>query len=133
MLQKAIPLLRSFDEAKAKAFYLDFLGFELDWEHRFEPGLPLYCQVSLDGVALHLTEHHGDCTPGATVFLVHAALADYHAAIAARGYAFNRPAVEPAPWGGEVMEATDPFANRLRFWQPPQAAPDLRGEARDVT
>ncbi len=31
-----IPILRIFDEAKAEEFYLDFLGFKLDWEHRFE-------------------------------------------------------------------------------------------------
>ena len=39
------PILRSFDEARAKAFYLDFLGFELVFEHRFKPGLPLYFGV----------------------------------------------------------------------------------------
>jgi uncharacterized glyoxalase superfamily protein PhnB len=38
-----IPFLRMFDEAEAKAFYLDCLGFEIDWEHRFEdsPSSPL--------------------------------------------------------------------------------------------
>jgi len=43
--QQTIPILRSFDEAKAREFYLGFLGFKVDWEHRFEPGLPLYMQV----------------------------------------------------------------------------------------
>ena len=32
----AIPVLRIFDETKAREFYIDFLGFSLDWEHRFE-------------------------------------------------------------------------------------------------
>jgi len=32
----AIPLLRIFSETKAKEFYIDFLGFSVDWEHRFE-------------------------------------------------------------------------------------------------
>lgn len=41
-MSPAIPLIRIFSEAKAKEFYVDFLGFSLDWEHRFEPGLPLY-------------------------------------------------------------------------------------------
>ena len=36
-----IPILRLFDEAVARAFYIDFLGFAVDWEHRFKPGLPL--------------------------------------------------------------------------------------------
>ena len=35
---KATPILRIFDEAKAKEFYVAFLGFKVDWEHRFEPG-----------------------------------------------------------------------------------------------
>jgi hypothetical protein len=43
---KTTPILRIFDERKAKEFYLDFLGFTLDWEHRFESDLPLYMQVS---------------------------------------------------------------------------------------
>ena len=33
-----IPILRSFDEATAKEFYVEFLGFKIDFEHRFEPG-----------------------------------------------------------------------------------------------
>jgi hypothetical protein len=43
---KTTPILRIFDEAKAKEFYIDFLGFKVDWEHRFEAGLPLYMQIS---------------------------------------------------------------------------------------
>lgn len=42
-----IPILRFFDKAVARAFYIDFLGFAVDWEHRFEPGLPLYLQIRL--------------------------------------------------------------------------------------
>ena len=61
-LDDAIPILRIFDEAKAREFYVDFLGFTIDWEHRFEPGLPLYMQVSKDDCILHLSEHHGDGT-----------------------------------------------------------------------
>ena len=61
------PILRIFDEAKAREFYVDFLGFDIDWEHRFEPGRPLYMQVSRDECVLHLSEHHGDCSPGAAM------------------------------------------------------------------
>ncbi|MET0542634.1 MAG: glyoxalase superfamily protein, partial [Variovorax sp.] len=45
----AVPILRIFDEAKAREFYVGFLGYKVDWEHRFEPGLPLYSQVSRGG------------------------------------------------------------------------------------
>ena len=49
-LGKTIPILRIFDEAKAREFYLEFLGFAVDWEHRFTPDLPLYMQVFAGGV-----------------------------------------------------------------------------------
>ena len=32
----SIPVLRMSEEAAAKAFYVNFLGFEIEWEHRFE-------------------------------------------------------------------------------------------------
>lgn len=35
ILSTTIPILRIFDEAKAKEFYVAFLGFSVDWEHRF--------------------------------------------------------------------------------------------------
>lgn len=75
-LAPAIPVLRIFSIDKAKEFYLDFLGFSLDWEHRFSPDLPLYMQIHRDGLILHLSEHHGDACPGSTVF---ARLDDLHA------------------------------------------------------
>ena len=65
-LQPAVPILRIFSVDRAKEFYLDFLGFTLDWEHRFESDLPLYAQVSRSGLTLHLSEHHGDGSPGST-------------------------------------------------------------------
>ena len=62
-----IPILRSFDEATAKAFYIGFLGFTVDWEHRFAPDLPLYFQVSMQCCILHISEHFGDASPGSHV------------------------------------------------------------------
>jgi hypothetical protein len=51
---RCIPILRFYDEAKTKEFYLSFLGFKLDWEHRFESNLPLYMQVSHGNCLVHL-------------------------------------------------------------------------------
>jgi hypothetical protein len=108
------PILRIFDEAKAREFYLDWLGFAVDWEHRFAPGMPLYLQVSRAGLVLHLSMHHGDASPGATVFVRMRRIRAFHAEIMARPYAHNRPGLESAPWGLQV-EVTDPFMNRIRF------------------
>jgi uncharacterized glyoxalase superfamily protein PhnB len=109
------PILRIFDEAKAREFYVDFLGFGVDWEHRFEPGLPLYMQVSRDGCALHLTGHHGDCCPGAAVRVATTDLDAFHAELLAKGYKHARPGVEATPWGSREMSVHDPFGNRLRL------------------
>jgi len=110
-----IPLLRIFDVGKARDFYLGFLGFQVDWEHRFHPGAPLYMQVSRGKCVLHLTEHHGDCCPGATVFVRVKGLEQFHAEVTARDYAYMRPGIELAPWNAKLMTVTDPFGNRLRF------------------
>jgi hypothetical protein len=63
-LGAATPILRIFDVAKAREFYVDYLGYAIDWEHRFERALPLYMQISRDDSTLHLSEHHGDGSPG---------------------------------------------------------------------
>lgn len=113
--KQIIPILRSFDETRAKEFYLGYLGFTLDWEHRFEPGMPLYFQVSRAGLVLHLSEHHGDATPGSAVYVSMTGLQDLHAELAAKGYANLRPGICRTPWGGREMELLDPFGNTLRL------------------
>lgn len=110
----AIPVLRFFDERKAREFYVDFLGFAIDWEHRFADGMPLYLQLSLGGLTLHLSEHHGDGTPGTVVFLPMAGIHTWQAQLAKQEYGYAHPTVETVPWG-EQMEIADPFGNRLRF------------------
>jgi Glyoxalase superfamily protein len=61
--QQVIPILRIFDVAKADDFYLGFLGFSIDLDHRFHEGAPLYRQISRGALVLHLSEHHGDGSP----------------------------------------------------------------------
>jgi hypothetical protein len=54
-LRQAIPILRIFSVEKAKEFYVDFLGFTWDWEHRFGENFPLYAQVSRSGISASTT------------------------------------------------------------------------------
>ena len=115
VVRETVPVLRIFDVAKAKDFYVGFLGFAVDWEHRFDPAAPVYLQVSRGGCVLHLSEHHGDCCPGSTVFLRVAGLDAYHAEITAKGYGYARPGIERTFHNSRGMEVTDPFGNRLRF------------------
>ena len=64
-----MPTLRMTDYAKSKAFYIDGLGFKIDWEHRFKAHLPAFVHVSRDGLAFFLTEHAGDCPVGGLIHL----------------------------------------------------------------
>lgn len=114
-VQQTIPTLRIFNVEKAKEFYVDFLGFNVDWEHRFEEVAPVYMQVSRGGLTLHLSEHHGDACPGSTVFVRVGGLRDYHREISAKGYGYLRPGVQATFHDSIQMEVIDPFGNRIRF------------------
>ncbi|RJE82035.1 glyoxalase superfamily protein [Paracoccus onubensis] len=110
------PILRIFDETKAREFYCDFLGFQVTFEHRFSEGMPLYLGLERAGLSLHLSEHHGDASPGANVFVSTANIREFHRELAEKRYAYNRPGLEDLPWGLQ-MQVTDPFGNRIRFCQ----------------
>ena len=113
-----VPLLRMFDIPATRAFYTDYLGFGVDFEHRFEPELPLYMQVSRGACRLHLTQHHGDCCPGSAVRIDCDDVLGLHAELAGRTYNFLRPGVQTPSWGGGTeLTLIDPSGNRLVFVQ----------------
>jgi catechol 2,3-dioxygenase-like lactoylglutathione lyase family enzyme len=114
-LRRAVPILRMFSVEKAREFYLDFLGFKIDWEHRFEEGLPLYMQVSRGGLTLHLSEHHGDGSPGASVLVEMRGLDAFHREITDRQYRYARPGIVDAPWNARYVRVIDPCGNTLTF------------------
>lgn len=111
----AVPVLRIHDETLARAFYLDYLGFDVEWEHRFEPGMPLYVRVRRDKTLLDLSEHHGDGTPGTVVWIRIDSAAAFHADISDRPRPRLRPGINHHAPGGPTVEVTDPFGNSLRF------------------
>lgn len=121
---QTIPIIRIFDEARAKAFYLDFLGMNLDWEHRFEADSPVYMQVSRGNLVFHLSEHSGDCTPGSKIFVNVDGLGSLHREITSRGYRYCRPEISTAPWGDRVFEVVDPFSNKILFNEIPAGQPE---------
>jgi len=110
----AIPIFRIFDVDKAMEFYCGFLGFTVDWEHRFGDDFPLYCQVSRGGVRLHLSEHAGDASPGARAFVTMTGIEAFHRELTEKDYRYMKPGLETQDWGREVM-VTDPFSNRIAF------------------
>ena len=111
-----IPILRIFDEAMARGFYLNYLGAAETFSHRFDPKAPLYLGVQLHGADLHLSEHFGDATPGSSIRLKIEDLPRYHAQLIKATYPNANPSITEQPWGLD-MPISDPFGNRIIFCQ----------------
>ncbi|WP_426061277.1 glyoxalase superfamily protein [Hymenobacter sp. B1770] len=110
------PIFHVFDYQQAYEFYIEWLGFHLDWEDRPATG-PLYMQVSRGDVVLHLTSHHGDSCPGSKAIAEINGLVAYHYRLVQKTHPFVRPGLEKTSWSEKVMQAEviDPFGNRLVF------------------
>jgi catechol 2,3-dioxygenase-like lactoylglutathione lyase family enzyme len=102
--EQLVPIFRVADGHAAAEWYRR-LGFSVEGEHRFAPGLPLYLYLRRGDMWLHLSEHEGDARPGTLVYLyvddVDAVAAEFGAAITDQ------------PWAREVA-LSDPDGNRLR-------------------
>jgi catechol 2,3-dioxygenase-like lactoylglutathione lyase family enzyme len=130
-----IPVLRIFSEARAKEFYLEFLGFSLDFGGPVdgESG-PYYGQVIRAHTTLQLAEMPYDPGHGATVDIWLDGLDELHRELMQRygemgtrvfGPAVWVPQIEDVSWGARVMIIGDPFGNHLRFSEP-HGDPDAR-------
>ncbi len=128
MTQTVVPQFRITDARRSRAFYVDGLGFRVDWEHRFEPGFPVFMQLTRAGQSLFLTEHEGDCKVGGAAYLVVPDVDACHNQFVARGIVATEPPAD-TPWGPREMVVTDPDGNRLRFASSitPAAASNLPG------
>jgi len=112
-----VPVLRVQSWDHAEAFYTDYLGFDVDWVHRFEPDMPAYVRVARDGATLDLSEHHGDGTPGSTIWVPVGDVGALHRELHERPYRGLRPGVDVDAPGGPTLEVLDPCGNTLRFCQ----------------
>jgi methyltransferase (TIGR00027 family) len=117
-LLQPVPILRMMDEAKAREFYVDFLGFSVDFEHRFADNAPLYMQIRRSGCTLHLSEHHGDAVPGGALRIEVDDVDALNRELVEKHYKYANPGVADTPWRTREMTIKDPFGNRLVFTQP---------------
>lgn len=112
---RTIPVLRIFSVEKAQEFYLGWLGFAVAFEHRFAPDLPLYMGVERGELVLHLSEHHGDGSPGANIRVETTGLDAFHRELTDKRYGYGRPGIETTPWETRELRVHDPFGNRITF------------------
>lgn len=114
------PILRIYDYDKTIEFYINWLGFKVEWLHVFEPGMPRYMQVSMRDIVLHLSEHHGDGSPGLHLqILEFDGLREYHKQLIDKKYKYNRPGLEVPFWNDKqiMMTVIDPVGNRITFFE----------------
>jgi len=116
--ERTIPILRMFNIEKAKEFYVGYLGFQIDWEHKFPGVAPVYMQVSRAGLTLHLSEHYGDATPGSAIYVQMRGIEEFHRELTARNYGYLRPGLDKTPWNTRCVNVVDPFGNHIRFNEP---------------
>jgi len=114
MPQTVIPQLRMLHADTTLPFYVQGLGFSVDWEHRFGPGMPLFAQLTRDGQTLFLSEHAGDCQPGGAVYFKVNDVDAVFRAFSAAGVPIPQPPHD-TDWGTREMLLVDPAGNRLRF------------------
>jgi hypothetical protein len=112
-----VPILRMFDWAPARAFYLDFLGWTLEGEPRFEDHVPRYVRLrGPEGARVDLSEHNGDGTPGTAILIMVPDAAALHATLVGRDYGYAEPGLEESPLGRTVT-VHDPSATGSPSWK----------------
>ena len=105
MPEELVPVFHVKEAGETAKWYAR-LGFVIEGEHRFAPGMPLYMFPRRGDNALHLSEHKGDARPGTLVYF-------YVHDIDAISAEFNSDIIDQ-PWAREV-QLTDPDGNRLRI------------------
>lgn len=112
--EQPTPILRMFDIAKAREFYVDYLGFDVRWEHRFDDLSPLYMEIARGGCVIHLSEHYGDCTPVSALRIKLSDAAAFHEELRKKQYRYYNPGYDAQ---NKEFCMQDPFGNRLIFFE----------------
>jgi hypothetical protein len=105
MIEEVVPVLYVENAGRAVAWH-ERLGFEKQWEHRFEPGFPWFVSVARGNVHLYLSEHTGDARSNTLVHL-------YVGDVDAVSREFGIP-VDEKGLAGRECDLEDPDGNRLR-------------------
>lgn len=114
-MEKVVPVLQIDDCDEAKEFYINKLGFELDFEWRHEPGFPVFMGIKYGDLYLHLSEH-GKGHTGSEVYIFVDDIEVWHKRCKEREIEIKNGPVKQA-WGNTDMLLVDPHRNSLRFSQ----------------
>jgi catechol 2,3-dioxygenase-like lactoylglutathione lyase family enzyme len=110
-MQAVVPTLHIAEYERSRRFYVEGLGFRIDWEWHQEPG-PRFLQVSRAGMRLYLSERADDCPSGAQVHLYVTDVDGWQAELLTRGIVAEHAPTD-RPWGNREMLVRDPDGNKL--------------------
>ncbi len=113
-MQRVVPALRVRSYDASSAFYKR-LGFEEQWKHQFESGLPVFACVAREGMEIFLTEHKGDCEFGSLVHFYVTDVDRCYEQFSERGVPVSEPPSNSLGPGTRDMLVVDPDGNRLSF------------------
>ena len=116
-INASIPVIRMIDLAKAKSFYLDFLGYQVDWEHKFHETSPTYMQISKGQSVIHLDGHAGKDGSVSNVRVPVSGIESFFDYLKSRDS--EKREFELARPRGTSLEIyiVDPFDNTITFWE----------------
>lgn len=114
MTQTVFPMLRMTAADRSVPFYVQGLGFTVDWEHRHEPGFPVFMQITREGQSIFLTEHADDCQIGGAVYFNVPDVDACHRAFVASDLV-RAGVPQDTPWKTRELLVVDPDGNRLTF------------------
>jgi catechol 2,3-dioxygenase-like lactoylglutathione lyase family enzyme len=107
----AVPILRVNDVDRSLVWWVR-LGFTEEFRHQFEPGLPRFVGICRDDCQVFLSEHSGDASGPALIYLwvpdVDSVAIEFGATI------------DEMPWARDC-EIVDPDGNRVRVASPPES------------
>ena len=118
-IEEMVPVFGIDSYEDAKAHYVDWLGFTVDWEWREAEGQPVIMAISRDGASFMLDEyaHPSACT----VTLKVSDLAGLVAEWDRRRPGGAKVVIEP-PYEFPAVRVTDGCGNTLAFQQPLSAS-----------
>ena len=105
MLEEIVPILHVKDGYEAAKWYAR-LGFAIDGEYRFAPGMPLNPFLGRGDIHLHLSEHKGDARPNTLLYFYFFDVDQIASEFGAE--------IQDQPWAREVS-LTDPDGCRIRI------------------
>lgn len=108
------PVFQITDYPQAMAFYVDWLGFRIDWEDRPASG-GVYVQISRGSIVLHLTNYAHESCIGSRALAEFTGLLAFHRLLLQKESTFPTPQVQKTTWNDKVMqlELFDPAGNCL--------------------